>query len=575
MGGMGGGMGGMGGMGGGMGMFNVPPEKVGQSRSPPSASNTARREPRAADPLRNQADGELHHQARRPRVVQMLGNGQINQRAAQAAAWHLNNGMSWQELAAKRLRFANGTSQPYFSPAEIQAGMQIAADGRQTRRGASRSRTPARATSAEREVAELTRRSVSWHRPTTRERPPLRARQFRPQPPQFLLILDPLGLPALRLFAELNLLVMELLFAGDQPGRLLLAFFLAAGGPTARTAASARPTFSCCWINWLRIASSSFLCSASSALAWRYCSASFVRMRPSDWVRAAGGAAPESCAQSSSVARRISSVSRCMRPNSARSCSNAARQWSTWSARRWTAWRFCSRSAIACRCSAAICSRIAADSSANVRCWLTVARGASGFRPGPRRAGPPPRRAVSAAPPASSAARRDSSSCSAVARNAFLLGGFRRGQPRQPLLHLLLPAQQSSCCLASSSPRAGQVGLALARTRGGRPAPPTPVGRSASSIRPRGGPIPSAGCEDARPVGRPGDESARLPARPPRAWRPAVAGRRGLRSRSLHLVGGVNPLRDAQSVLCRDNFSRRRCGLRDTGRFGLGHFCGR
>ena len=57
----------------------------------------------------------------------MLGSGQINQRAAQAAAWHLNNDMSWQELAAKRLRHANGTSQPYFSPEEIQAGMQVAA----------------------------------------------------------------------------------------------------------------------------------------------------------------------------------------------------------------------------------------------------------------------------------------------------------------------------------------------------------------------------------------------------------------------------------------------------------------
>ena len=60
-------------------------------------------------------------------LCRMLGTGQLNQRAAQVAAWHLNNDMSWQELAGKQLRFANGTARPYFSAREIQAGMQIVA----------------------------------------------------------------------------------------------------------------------------------------------------------------------------------------------------------------------------------------------------------------------------------------------------------------------------------------------------------------------------------------------------------------------------------------------------------------
>jgi hypothetical protein len=34
--------------------------------------------------------------------------------------------MSWEVLTAKRLKHANGTSQPYFSQEEIQAGMQLA-----------------------------------------------------------------------------------------------------------------------------------------------------------------------------------------------------------------------------------------------------------------------------------------------------------------------------------------------------------------------------------------------------------------------------------------------------------------
>ena len=57
----------------------------------------------------------------------MLGRGMMPQRVAQAAAWHLANDMSWQELAAKQLRFANGSRAPYFSAQEIQAGMQVAA----------------------------------------------------------------------------------------------------------------------------------------------------------------------------------------------------------------------------------------------------------------------------------------------------------------------------------------------------------------------------------------------------------------------------------------------------------------
>ena len=56
----------------------------------------------------------------------MLGTGKVNQRAAQAAAWHLNNGMSWEQLAAKRVRHLNGESRPYFTAAEIEAGMQVA-----------------------------------------------------------------------------------------------------------------------------------------------------------------------------------------------------------------------------------------------------------------------------------------------------------------------------------------------------------------------------------------------------------------------------------------------------------------
>jgi hypothetical protein len=124
---MGGGMGGGGMGGGGMGMFNVAPEKVGQLRVPTVCLDHGKGEPNERIPYEIKP---LESVASRPAVVELcrtLGAGQINQRAAQAAAWFLNNDMTWQELAAKRYRHANGTmGESYFSPQEIQTGIQLA-----------------------------------------------------------------------------------------------------------------------------------------------------------------------------------------------------------------------------------------------------------------------------------------------------------------------------------------------------------------------------------------------------------------------------------------------------------------
>ena len=119
------GMGGM--MGGGMGMFNVPPEKVGQFDVTTVCLEHGKRDPRSSIPYEIKPLDSVTTKPGVRELCQMLGTGQVDQRAAQAAAWHLNNGMSWEELAAKQLRFATGTRQPYFSPAEIQAGVQVAA----------------------------------------------------------------------------------------------------------------------------------------------------------------------------------------------------------------------------------------------------------------------------------------------------------------------------------------------------------------------------------------------------------------------------------------------------------------
>lgn len=121
---MGGGMGGMGMMGGGM--FSIPPEQVGKFKVPTVCLEHGKDEPRASIPYEIKPVEAFTTKPGVRELCQMIGNGQISQRAAQAAAWHLNNDMSWQELAGKRVRRLNGMSQPYFNAAEIQAGMQIA-----------------------------------------------------------------------------------------------------------------------------------------------------------------------------------------------------------------------------------------------------------------------------------------------------------------------------------------------------------------------------------------------------------------------------------------------------------------
>jgi hypothetical protein len=127
--GMGGGMGGMmgGGGGGGGGMWGLPPEQVGKFKVPTVCLDHGKAEPRPAVPYEIKPIESYTTKSGVRELCEMLGTGQLNQRSAQAAAWHLNNGMSWEELANKHVRRASGMTQPYFAPAELQAGMQIAA----------------------------------------------------------------------------------------------------------------------------------------------------------------------------------------------------------------------------------------------------------------------------------------------------------------------------------------------------------------------------------------------------------------------------------------------------------------
>jgi hypothetical protein len=72
---------------------------------------------------------ELESYSDDPRLEQLLesiGKGEVSQKVAQAAAWHIANGLTWQQLAAEKIDHAGGDpDEPFFTPAELQAACKV------------------------------------------------------------------------------------------------------------------------------------------------------------------------------------------------------------------------------------------------------------------------------------------------------------------------------------------------------------------------------------------------------------------------------------------------------------------
>lgn len=119
----GGGLGGSGGGGGGGGgLFSVPPEKTAEIDAETLCLDHGLRDPSPSVPYKLvPADEHVD----RPAVVELLkafGRGELDHQAAQAAAWHLNNDMSWDELAAQQTGTKRSINRrPYFTAEQLKA----------------------------------------------------------------------------------------------------------------------------------------------------------------------------------------------------------------------------------------------------------------------------------------------------------------------------------------------------------------------------------------------------------------------------------------------------------------------
>lgn len=121
------GMGQMGGFpgGGGGGAFSIPPERRRVIRVRSVCLEHGKPDPR---PLHRYTIERLESFSSDPRlaiVLEALGKGELPQKVAQAAAWHLANGLTWQRLAAEKIDHVVDPDEPYFSPQELRAAAMV------------------------------------------------------------------------------------------------------------------------------------------------------------------------------------------------------------------------------------------------------------------------------------------------------------------------------------------------------------------------------------------------------------------------------------------------------------------
>ena len=123
MGGMGGGMGGMmGGMGGGM--FNVAPEKVTKLKFVAVCLDHGLKDPNPHVEYKLVPIDSYSKDPAVAEVIKLLVKGKLDQHSAQAAAWHLQNGLSWKELARKvGAKHLDGSVEPYFTAVHLQRAL--------------------------------------------------------------------------------------------------------------------------------------------------------------------------------------------------------------------------------------------------------------------------------------------------------------------------------------------------------------------------------------------------------------------------------------------------------------------
>lgn len=106
--------------------FNIAPEKVAQLRLTSMCLDPGKPDPKPAMRYELRPLESVTEEPGVRELCAMVGRGELSQRAAQAAAWHLHNHLSWDELRAKRFHVAFGQTHPYFTRRQLETAQQAA-----------------------------------------------------------------------------------------------------------------------------------------------------------------------------------------------------------------------------------------------------------------------------------------------------------------------------------------------------------------------------------------------------------------------------------------------------------------
>jgi hypothetical protein len=147
--GLGGGFGGLGGLGGGGGglgggFFNIGVGGIRKTRFSAVCLELGKPDPNPRIPYEMRPLETFCTDRRLLALVTRFGRGEIDQPAAQAAAWHIANGLPWEQLAAKvGRRHLNGSSEPFFTADQLGRAQAITQEViRQTTPRAAHDRLP-------------------------------------------------------------------------------------------------------------------------------------------------------------------------------------------------------------------------------------------------------------------------------------------------------------------------------------------------------------------------------------------------------------------------------------------------
>lgn len=107
-------------------LFDIPPEKVEQMKLKAVCLQAERAQPNPrvayeVKPLAAVCDKPALYE-----ICRLLSDPSVSQKALQAAAWHYADGLSWDDLAAKRMKNPWGPSPLYFTKAELQQAKKLA-----------------------------------------------------------------------------------------------------------------------------------------------------------------------------------------------------------------------------------------------------------------------------------------------------------------------------------------------------------------------------------------------------------------------------------------------------------------